>query len=95
MIKSKIILFFGVNNNLNYTIKILDFISKIREGNENDIFYLFIRPLIFEVANDNEIKLKLEIEKYKENKEIRDDIKALIQNNNKDNNNNENKFGTN
>ena len=85
----------NINNNLNYTIKILDFISKIREGNENDIFYLFIRPLIFEVANDNEIKLKLEIEKYKENKEIRDDIRALIQNNNKDNNNNENKFGTN
>ena len=36
-----------INENLNYIIKVFDFISKLRDDENNIIFYTFIKPLIF------------------------------------------------
>ena len=73
----EIIKFNIINTNLKYAIKVFDFLSKIRENNKNDEFYLFIKPLLLSIESD-EIKIKLDIDKYKNNKEIREDIILLL-----------------
>ena len=75
----------NLNINLNYVMKVFDFLSKIRDDNKNEEFYLFIKPLIFKVEL-GEITPKLEIDKYKNSKKIRENIKKLV-NNDMDNNN--------
>ena len=63
-----------------YPIKIFDFFSKIRDSNKNDEFYLFIKPLLFDIKSYKIIP-KLEINKYKNSKEIKDDIILILNNN--------------
>jgi len=70
-----------LNIELKNIIKILDFISKIRDGNKKDEFYSFIRPLLFEYESlSGKIRAKIEINKYKDSKEIKKDIKLLLNN---------------
>ena len=67
-----------LNIELKNIIKILDFISKIRDGNKKDEFYSFIRPLLFEYESlSGKIRAKIEINKYKDSKEIKKDIAHL------------------
>ena len=67
-----------INKDLPFYVKVFDFLSKIRDGNKNDEFYIFIKPIFFEVK-PNEILSKLEIYKYKDSDKIRDDIILILE----------------
>lgn len=63
-----------IKEQLNYLFKVYDFFLKIKENKENDKFYNFIKPLFFEVKSEEIISPKLETYKYKNDKEITNDI---------------------
>ena len=66
-----------ISQDIGYIFKVFDFFSNIREGNKNDEFYLFIKPLLFEDKSDI-IKGKLDINKYKDKEKIKNDIILII-----------------
>ena len=66
-----------INENLNYIIKVFDFISKIRDDKKNYEFYAFIKPLIFKGEIGN-IEPKIEIFSYIDSEKIKNDITSII-----------------